>query len=314
MMSDQDPAIPPTPVSVPLSPPGAAASIEMIVIQPGGVAAMHEDCVPREEPLEIRVADETIAVIMRTPGNDELLALGFLFAEGFISSADDLSSLAHCGRAGARISGNVLSATPASGSRFRWDKLGEERRAMVASSACGACGRLTIEDLLDEMTPVSDGPPLSASLVTTAVESLRQRQPLFALTGGTHGAACHAADGTALASHEDVGRHNAVDKVVGDLLMARHRGDRREAALLAVSGRVGFEIVQKAARARIPVVAGVSAPTSLAIELAERVGITLAGFVRSGRMNVYAHAHRIIGTLARDEALDCRVHSGDRTV
>ena len=224
----------------------AARAVEVVEVGSAGARASRGDEVAREEPLEIRLADETVAVVMRTPG-----------------------------------------------AKIGWDRIDRGARTTVASSACGVCGRLTIEDLLQGLEELPPGIPLAGALVSSAVERLRERQPLFDRTGGVHAASACAADGTPLATYEDVGRHNAVDKVVGSLLLARRAADAREAALLVLSGRAGFEIVQKAARARIPVVAGVSAPTSLAVELAARAGITLAGFVRKGRMNVYTHPARI---------------------
>ena len=270
----------------------AARAFEVVTLDGSGAREARPDEVAGEEPLEIRIADETVAIVMRTPGADERLALGFLLGEGILSSADDLSSISHCGRPGSEGFGNTVNAVPAPGARIAWDRLDRGARTTVASSACGVCGRLTIDDLLRGVEPVT-GAPVQAAVISAAVEALRARQPLFDRTGGIHAASACTADGTPLATHEDVGRHNAVDKVVGSLLLARRAGDLREAALLLVSGRPGFEIVQKAARARIPVIAGVSAPTSLAVELARRAGITLAGFVRRGRMNLYSCAERV---------------------
>jgi FdhD protein len=280
--------------SRPVADPGSASGVEVVEVRDGTVAERRRDELAREEPLEIRLADETVAIVMRTPGADERLALGFLVGEGILSSADDLSAISHCGRPGTEGFGNTVNAVPAPGARIAWDRLDRGARTTVASSACGVCGRLTIEDLLAGLEPVV-AEPVPSSVVFAAVEALRERQPLFDRTGGCHAVSACAADGTPLATHEDVGRHNAVDKVVGSLLLARRAGDARVPAILVVSGRPGFEIVQKAARARIPIVAGVSAPTSLAAELAERAGITLCGFVRRGRMNVYAHPERIAG-------------------
>jgi FdhD protein len=271
----------------------SASAVEVVEVRAGAERLPREDELAREEPLEIRIADETVAIVMRTPGADERLALGFLLGEGIISSADDLSSIAHCGRPGTEGFGNTVNAVPAPGAKVNWDRLDRGARTTVASSACGVCGRLTIEDLLVGLEPLVAA-PIPAAVVFEAVEALRERQPLFERTGGCHAVSACAADGTPLATYEDVGRHNAVDKVVGSLLLARRAGDRREAALLVISGRPGFEIIQKAARARIPVVAGVSAPTSLAAELAKRAGITLCGFVRRGRMNVYSHPERVV--------------------
>jgi FdhD protein len=254
------------------------------------------DLVAVEEPLEIRVAGEPVAVLMRTPGDDHRLALGFLFGEGVLSSASDVTAVYHCGRPDEEGYGNAIELAPASGARIDWEKLDVSRRGFVASSACGVCGRQAVEDLVTGLVPPDPVAPLPASAIADAVERLREHQPAFDVTGGTHVAALWTGEGTLLAAHEDVGRHNAVDKVVGALLLARAEGSASAgAALLTVSSRAGLEIVQKAARARIPIVASVSAPTSLAIELARAAGLTLAAFVRGTRMNVYSGAERITG-------------------
>ena len=262
----------------------------------GGV--QEDDLVAVEEPLEIRLAGEPVAVLMRTPGDDHRLALGFLFTEGVLSSAADVAAVFHCGRPGAEGYGNAIDVAPASGARIAWDRLDGAQRSFAATSACGVCGRKTIEDLLEGLQPPAKGPALPASTIVEAVEALRGHQPAFAATGGTHVAALWARDGALVAAHEDVGRHNAVDKVVGALLVARAAARDGgsappEPGLLAVSSRAGIEVVQKAARASVPVVASVSAPTSLAVALARSAGLGLCGFVRRGRMNVYAGAHRI---------------------
>jgi FdhD protein len=254
-----------------------------------------EDLVAVEEPLEIRLAGETVAVIMRTPGDDHLLALGFLFGEGIIQGAEDASTVFHCGRLGDEGYGNVIDVAPASGSRIDWARLDASRRGGVTSSACGVCGRSAVDDLLAGIGPLPQGPPIPAASVGAAMERMRSQQPTFEATGGTHAAALWDADGSLVAAHEDVGRHNAVDKVVGALLLARAAGASPIPAVLTMSGRGGFEIVQKAARAGVPVVACVSAPTTLAVAVAQAAGVTLCGFVRGERMNVYAHAGRLAG-------------------
>jgi FdhD protein len=241
-----------------------------------------DDLVAVEEPLEIRFAGETVAVIMRSPGDDHRLALGYLFGERIIRSASDASTVFHCGRVGDEGYGNTIEVAPASGADVDWARLDGARRAGVTSSACGVCGRMTVTDLLEGLPPLPPGLVLPAERLVASIEALRRHQPTFEATGGTHAAALWDLDGELVAVHEDVGRHNAVDKVVGGLL-------------LAVSGRGGFDIVQKAARAGIPVVACVSAPTSLAIAVARAAGITLAGFVRGERMNVYTGAERLTG-------------------
>jgi FdhD protein len=256
----------------------------------------REDTLAVEEPLEIRIAGDPVAVTMRTPGEDADLALGFLFAEGIVGSAGDVGSIAHCGRPGEDGYGNVLEVVPAPGVALALDRVEATRRGTLTTAACGVCGRRTIADLVDACAPVSSGPVLPAPVLTDAVRDLRRAQRVFARTGGTHAAAAHAPGGERLVAREDVGRHNAVDKVIGALLREARIGASRKGcgpALLVVSGRTSFEMVQKAARAGIPVVASVSAPTSLAVDLAVAMNVTLAGFVRGDALNVYAHPERI---------------------
>jgi FdhD protein len=255
------------------------------------------DSLAVEEPLEIRVDGETVATTMRTPGADADLALGFLFAEGILQGAADVSTVTHCGRPGEEGYGNVVDVRSAGGMRLDPERILEGRRFVPTTSACGVCGRRAIEGLLARIVPLERGGTLPASLVHGAIDSLPRVQPAFATTGGIHAAVAVGADGTVLAAAEDVGRHNAVDKVVGALVRAGRVGAGAPPgggpSVVAVSGRTGFEIVQKAAAARVPVVASVSAPSSLAVDLAERSGLTLCGFVRGGSMNVYAHAWRL---------------------
>jgi FdhD protein len=269
-------------------------------------AAVHRasgpvpDLVAIEEPLELRVGGDPLGVLMRTPGDDHRLALGFLFSERIIGSAADVTTIHHCGRPGAEGYGNAIEVTPASRGRIDWERLDGARRGFSGGSACGACGRQTVADLLEGLEPPAAGPVLDAEAVTAAVDALRDHQPVFEVTGATHAAALWDREGVLVAAHEDVGRHNAVDKVVGALLLAREeargRGGRLpEPGILAVTSRAGLDVLQKAARARVPVVATVSAPTSLGVELASRAGLTLAGFVRGGRMNVYTGRERIRG-------------------
>lgn len=247
------------------------------------------DVLAVEEPLEIRWAGDPLAVIMRTPGRDHDLALGFLLSEGVIASAAEVGTVAHCGRAGEEGFGNVMDVTPGPGvavdveARFT-------KRGTVMSAACGVCGRATIEDLLARVTPVTTALTVDVATLRAAVAALAETQRAFARTGGIHGAAAFAADGTLLASGEDIGRHNAVDKVCGALLREGKRAD-----MLVVSSRLGFEIAQKAAVSRIPFVVSVSAASTLAADLGTRLGLTMAGFMRGNRMNVYAHGERITG-------------------
>ncbi|MCP3137199.1 formate dehydrogenase accessory sulfurtransferase FdhD [Pyxidicoccus xibeiensis] len=261
----------------------------------------EEDDLAVEEPLEIRVSGDAVATTMRTPGHDRELTAGFLLAEGLIHGVEDLGGLAHCGRPGEEGWGNVIEVTPAPGAMLDVERLRATRRGTLTTSACGVCGRRSVEDLLAACPPLPPGPVLSPDAVARATERLWDAQRNFARTGGVHAAVALDADGQVLASFEDVGRHNAVDKVVGALVLAGTvHGPRvsrtpltRQPVLLGVSGRVSFEIIQKAAMAGIPVVAGVSAASSLAVDLALRSGMTLAAFSRNGHFNVYSGQERL---------------------
>lgn len=280
----------------------AVAWYEVVRSRPEVGPARCPDAVAIEEPLEIRVDGETIATTMRTPGRDTELALGFLFAEGMIAGPADVGSVAHCGRAGDEGHGNVIDVRSSGGHRIDVERVLDGRRWAPTSSACGVCGRRTIEDLLARVRRVA-ARRVEAGLAVQAVGELGASQPAFARTGGLHAAAIRGEDGGLLAAAEDVGRHNAVDKVVGSLLARRllglgHPGP--SLAVLAVSGRASFEIIQKAAMAGIACVASVSAPSSLAIDLALKAGIVLLGFVRGGGWNAYANAEAL--TTAGEDA------------
>jgi FdhD protein len=270
-------------------------------IQAGDLAPLVNDAVAIEEPLEIRVAGDAVAITMRTPGADAQLAAGFLFAEGIIRNVDDLGTLSHCGQVGEEGYGNVLDVIPAPGMHLDLERVQATRRGTLTTAACGVCGRRSVDDLLALVTPLPVVERIPRRLVASAPEFLRAAQATFTRTGGTHAAALLASDGRILAVHEDVGRHNAVDKVVGTLLLAARLGNPRSPAdavapaVLVVSGRSSFEMVQKAAMARIPVLASVGAATTLAIDLAERAGVTLAAFVRGATFNLYTHPERLVG-------------------
>lgn len=253
-----------------------------------GAFRSAEDTVAMEEPLEIRISGETLAITMRTPGNDRELVAGFLLAEGVIASKNDLATITYCGRVGDEARENTIDITLAPGVKppIDDDTGMLARRGTITTSACGVCGRRSIDDLLAVTEPLTTIERIDPRIVLGALGGLRDRQPIFAKTGGCHAASLVAFDGTIRVTHEDVGRHNAVDKVVGEQLLAGIAA--LPAHVLAVSGRLSFEIVQKAFRARIPVVAAVSAPSSLAIELARRTGVTLCGFVRGHAMTIYA--------------------------
>jgi FdhD protein len=246
-----------------------------------------------EEPLEIRISGEPLAVTMRTPGHDRELVLGFLWSEGVVASVGDVASIAHCGRPGTEGFGNTVEVTPAAGARLVLPEDGPARRCIPATSACGVCGRRSVDDLLARCRPIDATGAMHRHAVLRAVDALAARQPVFARSGGCHAASLVTFAGEHTTTFEDVGRHNAVDKVVGASLLARRvpASDRA----LVVSGRTSFEIVQKAIAAGVPMVIGVSASSSLAVDLARRAGVTLVGFVRRGDFVVYTGGERIVG-------------------
>ncbi|MBL8760746.1 MAG: formate dehydrogenase accessory sulfurtransferase FdhD [Phycisphaerae bacterium] len=243
-----------------------------------------DDLAAVEEPLEIRVAGRSVGVTMRTPGHDRELALGFLVGEGVIGGRADVEHVRPCDRAG----GERLDVIVAPWVAVDFARL---TRHVFATSSCGVCGSASLEALRKQFPRVADGPVVAPEVVHALVGALRGVQPTFDQTGGLHAAALFDEGGTLLIAREDVGRHNAVDKVIGHALWAGLVPLHRH--MLLVSGRASFEIVQKARAAGIPIVAAVSAPSSLAIDLAEESNITLIGFVREGRFNVYSHARRV---------------------
>jgi FdhD protein len=254
-------------------------------------AAPACDVAAVEEPLEIRLNGASFAVIMRTPGADRDLTAGFLLSERIITGAEELGTIRHCDDPNGEHAPNVVNVVLEDSAAARIDTLLASRRTMTATSACGVCGRRTIDDLITAVERISTSWHVSARVIDSLPGALRAAQDAFAETGGLHAAGLFDRDGSLVASAEDVGRHNAVDKVVGgQLLLERLPLDER---VLFVSGRAGYEIVQKALVARIPIVASVSAPTSLAIELARDGGVTLLGFVRDGSFNIYTGAERI---------------------
>ncbi len=253
----------------------------------------HDDVVVVEEPLEIRVAGDPLAITMRTPGHDHELALGFLFAEGIIASRDDVGTVAHCGRLDDEGYGNSIDVAPAPGTVLDPERTAASRRGTLTTASCGVCGRRSIEDLVARAGRIEDDCVFSRALLGQLGERLRDEQHNFRHTGGVHAAGIVVPDGRWLCVREDVGRHNAVDKVVGRLLLDARLPARGTA--LVVSGRSSFEIVQKALVAGIPAVLSVSAPSSLAVSTAQGAGMTLIGFARAGTFNVYAGAERVGG-------------------
>jgi FdhD protein len=254
--------------------------------------ATKDDVVVVEEPLDIRVSGDTLAVTMRTPGHDRELVLGFLWAEGIIGALDDVAAIAHCGRPGDEGYGNTIEVTPSAGARLRLPEESMARRGTLTTSACGVCGRRTVDDLLARCTPLASRGTMLRGAIAAAVADLRAGQPVFARSGGCHAASLVTFAGEHVTTFEDVGRHNAVDKVIGATLLAGGLPASNHA--LVVSGRTSFEIVQKAVVAGIPIVISVSASSSLAVDVATRAGGTLVGFARGGDFVVYAGAQRII--------------------
>jgi len=257
----------------------------------GGVAHAASDLVAREEPLEIQLEGSSLAVVMRTPGHDVELVMGFLLTERVIERPEQVVSVhAYARHTDPESEDNVIRVVLAPGVRVDLDAL---RRNLFASSSCGVCGKATIENALRHAPPLDDPARFPASLFAALPAALRARQAVFDLTGGLHAAALFSGEGRLLAVREDVGRHNAVDKVVGWAL----RAGRVPLAghVLLVSGRISYEIVQKALAARLPALAAVSAPTSLAVELAEASGIALVAFLRDAGFGVYGRRERVVG-------------------
>jgi len=247
------------------------------------------DVVAREEPLEIQLDGASLAVVMRTPGYDEELALGLLSAERVIASLEDVSSIRHATTAPSPdAADNILQVRLRAGLRIDWQRL---RRNLYASASCGICGKATIEATLTTSPPLDDASCFPPTLFRGLPARLRAAQHAFEETGGLHAAGLFAPSGELLVTREDVGRHNAVDKVVGWAL--RERRVPLAGHVLLVSGRVSYEIAEKALAARIPVVAAVSAPSSLAVALAEEARMAIVGFLRGDTMNVYGERSRI---------------------
>ncbi len=258
-------------------------------ISTGGAGRLEPDVVAVEEPLEIQLGFtsgtrqlRTLSITMRTPGHDAELALGFLFSEGLIRHRDEVAAVL-AGRNSVRIELEPRV-------EVSWPDV---QRHVYTSSSCGICGKTSIDAVRAQACPLpADGPSVTAAVLSSLPALLRQAQPAFASTGGIHAAGLFTPQGRLLSVREDVGRHNALDKLIGlhfqqgELPLAGH--------ILMVSGRASFELVQKALTAGIPVMAAVGAPSSLAVDLANEAGMTLAGFVREGGFNIYSGASRIL--------------------
>ena len=250
----------------------------------GSVTSPEQDLLAVEEPLQIRVGGRHVAVTMRTPGNDEELAAGFLYSEGILQNASQISKILSEPR-------NSVSIELAPTAEIDYDRL---ERHFYLSSSCGVCGKASIQALETIGCPalIRTRPLIDARVIHGLPESLREEQKIFDHTGGLHAAAVFDSTGRLFGVREDVGRHNAVDKLIGAAFL-----DQRlplDDHVLAVSGRVSFELVQKALMAGIPVMAAVGAPSSLAVELALRFGMTLLGFMRNRRFNIYSGEWRIL--------------------
>jgi FdhD protein len=256
-----------------------------------GRRSVDVDYAAIEEPLEVHLHGRPFAVIMRTPGADRELAAGFLLAERVLESPDDLGTIEYCTDPAAEHPENIVNVTLANGSAEALDRLLAGRRLVAMNTSCGMCGRLAIESLRTSAPPLECAWRVPRGALSAMPDRLRAAQRVFDATGGLHAAGLFTRDGALESSAEDVGRHNAVDKVIGRMVMrdAVPLTDR----LLFVSGRTSFEIVQKAFLAGIPIVGSVSAPSSLAIILAQDAGVTLVGFVRGDRFNIYSHPSRI---------------------
>jgi FdhD protein len=301
-----------------------SAPIELTHLQLGNPAEIRQDVVAIEEPLEIRVEGRSVAVVMRTPGHDEELVAGFLVTEGVISSSRDILEISQCPSLG-NTHGNIVDVLLGR-AVVNWDSL---TRHVFSASSCGLCGKTSIESVFQKFPPLAgaqgsvSGVPssvfshpssdpetatlktepcklptghpaasfISPSLIAALPAKLLAAQETFSKTGGLHASALFDAQGELIVIREDVGRHNALDKVLGYALqrnllpLSQH--------ILLVSGRVSFEIIQKALAGGIPVLAAISAPSSLAVDFAQNSGQTLIGFLRGGTMNIYAHPERL---------------------
>lgn len=265
----------------------STAHVRVVTVR-NGETRTRSDTLAAEEPLEIRAGGPgqepiRVGVTMRTPGHDFELAAGFLVTEGLVEP-EAIASVTYCEDVETQEYNVVTVATR---STFH---LGGSERNFFATSSCGICGKAAIESIRVRCEPITDGPTLDVDTLLRLPNLMRGRQRLFSRTGGLHAAGLFATDGVLRVVREDVGRHNAVDKIVGALALhaAPERGD-----VLLVSGRLSFEVVQKAAVGRFAIICAVSAPSSLAIDVADAMGITVIGFLRTGGFNVYTHAERL---------------------
>lgn len=254
-------------------------------------ASQVQDLLAVEEPLEIRIGDKTISLTMRTPGHDFELAAGFLFTEGILAGADQIEKIRRTENGGnPRQAGNSITVDLNPNVEVDFERL---QRHFYTTSSCGVCGKASIEALETQGCPVlpRDSPIVAAEIIHHLPETLRREQAVFERTGGLHAAALFDPQGNLIFLREDVGRHNALDKLIGAEMLAGHTPLSDN--LLLVSGRASFELVQKALMGGIPILAAVGAPSSLAVETAQRFNLTLLGFVRDHRFNIYSGASRV---------------------
>ncbi len=257
----------------------------------GGNVCERPDRLATEEPMEIRVQGphggaDPVAVTMRTPGHDFELAVGFLLTEGVLKDPADVVSVAYCLEGAGEQQYNIVTVRTR-----RAPDAERARRAFAVSASCGVCGKATLDEIEIMCAPAPSGPVVAKPVLLGLPEKLRAEQSVFDATGGLHAAGCFAVDGALTVLREDVGRHNALDKVIG--WAAMEQSLPLAETVLMVSGRVSFEIVQKAAIAGIPIVCAVSAPTSLAVDAAKRLNLTLVGFLRDDHFNIYCGDERI---------------------
>jgi FdhD protein len=269
---------------------GPSAPVRVVEVD-GGESHRRRDRLATEEPLEIRAsgpgqAAVRVAVTMRTPGHDFELTAGFLFSEGLIAGRRAFSAIRYCQDVGTEQHLNVVTVDM----REQFDATRMQRN-FFATSSCGVCGKASIDQLAVACEHLPDGLVVPRSIITSLPDRLRAEQRVFASTGGLHATGLFQPSGELIVAREDVGRHNAMDKLIGNRLLAGESPLTSSIAL--VSGRTSFELVQKAAVAGIPILCAVSAPSSLAVETARRLGVTLIGFLRGERFNIYTNAQRI---------------------
>src|SRR5215470_15487062 len=283
--------------------PGCAPAIGQWIVKVRDTGMSQcRDHVAVEEPLEIRLAGQPLSITMRTPGEDEELVAGWLVSEGLIADADDVDVIAHYrGPDEHPERRNVVNVLLKGDVRVARERL---RRNFISASSCGLCGAAMIDAIQAAHPPVQSGITIPMERFHQLTVAMSQAQATFEKTGGLHAAGLFDADGRLIVLREDIGRHNAVDKVIGHMVLGR--ATPLDRYVLVVSGRASFEIVQKALAARIPVIAAVSAPSSMAVQTALAADMTLVGFLREGGFNVYAGAHRVVAEAAKSPAHSSR--------